>query len=343
MVSSVALQAPPDRDEIEAPHRFVHAAEALAREPGDERVTVAVVDTGVSLGHSEFQRKLLSGYDSVELGLGRISASTMLVGDSHGSDFSPSDDVGHGSHVAGVIGAQGWQVPRGVAGRSLLLPVRVLAGAKAEGDNTVTGVGAIGDIDAGLKIACDLGADVINMSFGTPETALDPDGPSPHQSIVEYAARRGCVLVAAAGNSGTRERFFPAASQHVIAVGSAGADAYRSDFSTYGDHVAIAAPGEGIVSVGRRGYRRSTGTSHAAPFVAGAAALLVARARRRGERIDAERVRELLTRTATHSPSPADEVGAGVLDVAAALDALDRDQTTNSTKVEHQEGARHGL
>ena len=128
--ASLTASLAPTRDEIEAPHRMVRAAEALAREPGDERVTVSVVDTGVSLGHSEFQRKLLSGWDAVELGIGRISPTTTLVGDSHGQDFAPSDDVGHGTHVAGIIGAQGWQVPPGTGGRSLLLPIRVLAGAQ---------------------------------------------------------------------------------------------------------------------------------------------------------------------------------------------------------------------
>ena len=51
-------------------------------------------------------------------------------------------------------------------------------------------------------MAVDLGADVINMSFGTPTTALDADAPRPHRAVIEYAARNGCVLVAAAGNSG---------------------------------------------------------------------------------------------------------------------------------------------
>lgn len=338
----VAGRPVPNRSTIEGPHRFVRSPEALDREEGDERITVAIVDTGVSLGHAEFQRKLLSGYDAVELGLGRIGPGTTLVGDSHGTDFSPNDDVGHGSHVAGIIGAQGWQVPRGVAGRSLLLPVRVLAGACTDRDSTVTGVGAIGDIDAGLKVAVDLGADVMNLSFGTPETAVDDEAPTPHRAVIEYAARQGCVMVAASGNSGQAERFFPAADERVIAVGSVTADRTRSDFSTYGNHIALSAPGEDIISVGRRGYRRSTGTSHAAPFVTGAAALLLARARRRHQPIDADHVRKLLTTSARHSPAPADEVGAGVLDVAAALDALDAELMNTSTSVDQQEGARHG-
>jgi subtilisin family serine protease len=147
-------------------------------------------------------------------------------------------------------------------------------------------------------------------------------------------------MIAASGNSGGRERFFPAASEHVVAVGSVGDDRRRSEFSTYGDHVALAAPGEDVVGVGRRGYRTSTGTSHAAPFVTGAAALLVARARRRGQAIDAATVRRILTRSAQPSSSPADEVGAGVLDVAGAIAALDREY--EHPPPNQQEGARHG-
>ena len=189
---------------------MVRAAEALAREPGDERVTVAVVDTGVSLGHAEFQRKLLSGYDSVELGLGRINPTTTLVGDSHGSDFSPADDVGHGSHVAGRHRRPGLAGPARCRRARPAAPDPGARRRPRPATPVVTGVGAIGDINAGLKVAVDLGADVINMSFGTPASALDPDAPRPTGAVSSTRAS-GCVLVAAAGNSGEREQFYPAA------------------------------------------------------------------------------------------------------------------------------------
>ena len=322
--TSVAVADPPvQREEVLAPYQLVRSAEALAIEPGDERVIVAVVDSGVSLGHSELQRKLLSGYDVVDLGMGPINADTTLVGDSQGVDFAPVDDVGHGSHVAGVIGAQGWQVPPGVAGRSLLLPIRVLAAAQVAGEGSVSGVGAISDIDLGVKVAADMGAQVINMSFGTPAASLDPGADPPHRAVIAYARAQGCVMVAAAGNSGREEKYFPAADPSVIGVGSVDLDGGRSPFSTYGPHLALSAPGEDVIGVGRRGYRRATGTSHAAPFVAGAAALLLARARRRGATLTADRVRSVLTVSAQRSHSPPAEVGAGVLDIAAALDLLE--------------------
>ncbi|HSO32870.1 MAG TPA: S8 family serine peptidase, partial [Labilithrix sp.] len=195
---------------------IVRAAAALAREPGDERVVVAVVDSGVALGHPELRRKLLAGYDTVDVGAGTIE-SLEIVGDSRGPDFNPRDEVGHGTHVAGVIGAQGFEVARGLGGRALVLPLRVLAAAVPHTSTRRIGVGALSDIDCGLKVACDLGAKIFNMSFGTAGSALGQGVPPPHAEVVGYAIRAGCILVAAAGNSGKSEAFYPAAHPDVIA------------------------------------------------------------------------------------------------------------------------------
>jgi len=308
-----------------APHERIHAPEAHRLEAGDERVTVGLVDTGVSLGHPEFQRKLLAGYDAVDLGVDE-AAGLRLVGDSRGDDFTPSDEVGHGSHVAGVIGATGWELPPGVAGLSLMLPVRVLAAAMTAGAQRPSGIGAEANINCGMKVAVDLGADVLNLSFGTSEHDIDAEAPKPQAPVVAYAKRYGCVLVAASGNSGAVERFYPAALPDVIAVGSVDAGGKRSTFSSYGDHVALCAPGESIVSCGIEGLREGSGTSYAAPFVTGAAALAIAHARRRGLALTAQDVRDLLVSTAAPLPrSTAHETGAGLLDVAAALRKLDQE------------------
>lgn len=307
-----------------AAQQRIRAAEALALEPGDPMVTVAVVDTGVVIGHPELQRRCMAGYDTVDLGLGRLNDSLRLVGDSRGWDYNPYDEVGHGCLVAGIIGARGFRVPPGLAGLAMLLPVRVLAAARRDAAGSrVMGVGALPDIDAGIKVAVDLGATVINMSLGSPRDETDPHATPPHQAVARYALAHGCVLVAAAGNSGQRQRFYPAALPEVIAVGSVDAQGQRSRFSTWGPHIALCAPGEGIVGVGRHGYQSSSGTSFASPFVAGAAALLMARARRLGRSLDAAGVRQLLCASAQRLPAPADEVGAGLLDCHAALRALD--------------------
>lgn len=304
----------------------IRAPQALQREPGDAAITVAVVDTGIVVGHPEFQRRCMAGYDTVDLGIGRLNDSTVLVGDSRGRDYNPYDEVGHGCLVAGVIGAQGFVVPAGVAGLALLLPVRALAAARrGEGANArLLGVGALPDIDAALKVAVDLGAHVINLSLGSPLPADDAHATPPHRAVVRYAAAHGCVLVAAAGNSGRREQFYPAALPEVLAVGSVDDAGARSAFSSWGPHLALCAPGEGIVGVGRRSYQMSSGTSFASPFVAGAAALLLARARRLGLSLGSADVRALLCSSAQRLPGGvSEETGAGLLDCAAALDALD--------------------
>ncbi len=306
-----------------APHERVRAPQAHQLEPGDERVTVGLVDTGISLGHPEFQRKLLAGYDSVDLGVDE-APGLRLVGDSRGDDFTPTDYVGHGSHVGGVIGATGWELPPGVAGLSLLLPIRVLAAAISSGSRGPAGLGAETNINAGCKVAVDLGAIVLNLSFGTSEHEIDSEGPRPQEAVVSYAERYGCVLVAASGNTGVAERFYPAALPDVIAVGSVGDDGHRSGFSSYGDHVALCAPGEHIVSAGISGLREGSGTSYAAPFVTGAAALLMARARRRGRKLTPAEVRTLLVSTATPLPGAVRaETGAGLLNAEAAVRRLD--------------------
>lgn len=314
------------KDEALQPQRTIGALQALEREPGDAAVTVGIIDTGIVVGHPEFQRRCLAGYDTVDLGMGRLNESVRLVGDSRGWDYNPYDEVGHGCLVAGVLGARGFRVPPGVAGLSMMLPVRSLAAARrAEGEGArLLGIGALPDIDAGIKVAVDLGALVINMSLGSPIDPEDPHADAPHRAVVRYATARGCVLVAAAGNSGQRQEFYPAALPEVVAVGSVDSEGSRSRFSTYGPHVALCAPGEGIVGVGRRGYQVSSGTSFASPYVAGAAALLVARARRRGRPLDPASVRHLLCASARRLPGgPTEETGAGMLDCVAALDALD--------------------
>ena len=201
-------------------YRRIRVPEAQAIEPGDEDVLVGIVDTGVALGHPELQRKCLAGYNTVDLGLGQLNSQLTLVGDSWGVGFHPEDQVGHGSMVAGIVGAQGWRTDAGVSSKSLLVPVRVLAAALSSPNGHRVGVGSLANIDAGVKVACDLGADVINMSFGTPESALPANDPRPHSRVIAYALERGCTLIAAAGNKGDQERYFPAALDGVIAVGS---------------------------------------------------------------------------------------------------------------------------
>lgn len=300
---------------------MVGVDEALDMEPGARAVSVAVIDTGVALEHGEFQGRLRSGYDCVDLGLGRVADEVMLVGDSLGRDFCARDETGHGTHVAGIIGARGLAMQRGAAGRSPLIPIRALAAAQMR-EGPVFGVGALSDLDAAIKVAVDMGAKVLNMSFGTARADMDPQAPPPHADAIAYATGQGCIPVAAMGNSGTAEDYYPAALPGCIAVGACTGTGARASFSTMGAHIALCAPGEGIYSAAMAGYADSSGTSHAAPFVSGAVALLAARAMRHGHDLTLDEARQALCLSASGgAPNP--ETGWGVLNMPGALRHLD--------------------
>lgn len=322
------LQAQPQMIDLEAAWRARHqigAAEAMAYEPGDPAVIVAIVDTGVAIEHPELQQRLRPGFDTVELGLRDLASGLQLLGDRTEADTDPSDEVGHGTSCAAIIGAAGKNMPPGLAGECGMLPVRVLGAAQIAGKEEPIGIGALSDIDAGMKTAIDLGAHVINMSFGTPEGALDEHDPVPHEDVVRYGLARGCIMIAASGNSGKEERFSPASLDGVIAVGSIDAQGRPSSFSTTGGHVALCAPGERVVSAGLQDYQMVTGTSFAAPFVAATAALLVSRSRRRSRPLEAETIKRILTTSAQQWPRAPAGYGVGILDAHAALKKLDQE------------------
>ncbi len=306
------------------PWLAIRASEALAYEAGDTAVIVAIIDSGVAAGHPELPA-LRAGYDTVQIGRGDLALGLQLLGDSKDVDTSPLDRyVGHGMACAGIIGALGNDMPPGLAGAAQLLPMRALGAARFPGKTEAVGIGAATDLDMAMKLAVDLGAAVINMSFGTDDGVLDPALPKPHAEVVAYALDRGCVLVAASGNSGDETRYWPAAYPGVVACGAVGSDGRPSVFSTRGDHVALCAPGESIRSLGLVGYQTVTGTSFAAPFVAATSALMVAHARGRSVAISSHDVRTLLVQSAAPFPGPSvTGCGAGVLDAAAALHALD--------------------
>jgi subtilisin family serine protease len=314
-----------DRDTAWATRSLIRAPEAMAYEPGDPAIIIAIIDSGVAPDHPELTDRLRAGYDTVQLGLGDVASGISLLGDNSRADADPTDSyVGHGMACAGIIGAMGVDMPPGLAGRCQLLPLRALGAAVMPGRQQAVGLGAISDIDMAMKLAVDLGAKVINMSFGTDDAMVLPHLPKPHSDVVAYAVDRGCILVAASGNNGKETTYWPAAFPEVIATAAVDVDGKPTIFSTRGDHVALSAPGEKVLTAAISGYQSATGTSFAAPFVTAAAALLVSRAQARATPIASELVKELLIRTAApFSGGSAAGCGAGVLDVLAALQQLD--------------------
>jgi thermitase len=219
-------------------------------------VTVAVLDTGVDYNHPELKGRVIKGPDLAD------------------KDADPMDVHGHGTHVAGVIGAAGNNNEgiAGVAWNCKILAIKVLSNG---------GHGTTDAVMEGIKYAADHGAKVINMSLGTSDPSIDPV----LHVAMEYAYKKGVLIVAAAGNDRSLVGS-PANDPYAIAVSSTSnfwKFEWLSMFSNRGDKVEVAAPGGGIWSLmpsqgakmGRM-YGKLSGTSMAAPFVSGEAALIIA-------------------------------------------------------------------
>ncbi|MCS6909212.1 MAG: S8 family serine peptidase [Anaerolineales bacterium] len=238
-------------------------------------VTVAVIDTGVDLVHSDLVGRFW--HNSGETGAGRETNGVDddgngFVDDWQGWDFAngdndPQDDHGysHGTHVAGIVAATA-NNGLGIAGAaSLGCPAQIMA-LKVLRDS---GEGTDADVAAAVRYAAEQGARVINLSLGarkeTPATEM----------AIEDAIAQGALVVAAAGNSGQFGVYYPAAYESAVAVAASDSANRRAHFSSYGPQVDLTAPGVGIYSTLRHNYYGTlSGTSMATPHVAAAAALL---------------------------------------------------------------------
>ena len=286
----------PDRETRAAPQSFdsgrrdvigLDFAHALSR--GRPDIRIAVLDTGVNLDHPELRGKIVGKADFVDLaGLDTSS----FVGDYLGADDDPEDELGHGTHVAGIIAAEGVAMDPGIVPECRLLAVRVLATLK-DGAR-LQGAGIVDNINNGIKWAVDQHADVINMSLGIRHTG----GGLPHEAVIRYALDHGVTVIAASGNDGTSTKYYPGALPGVVAVGAVDDDGNVASFTSYGAQITVVAPGVNILSSFAHGrYAVASGTSQASPCVAGAAALLASLARDHGARLGAGNVAAVLRQT----------------------------------------------
>ncbi|MFZ5365902.1 MAG: S8 family peptidase [Patescibacteria group bacterium] len=228
----------------------VQAPEAWDISHGASSATIAILDTGIDKDHEDLTAKVVA----------RVNFT----------DSSSDDDLyGHGTHVAGIVGAQ-TNNALGVAGlgyEASLMSVKVL---------NDSGSGYYSWVANGITWAADNGARIVNLSLG------GSSGSTTLKNAVDYAWSKGVVLACAAGNNGNTLPIYPAYYASCIATAATDSSDKKASWSTYGSWVDVAAPGVDIYStmpnhankIGPTNYGTLSGTSMATPHVAGLAGLL---------------------------------------------------------------------
>ncbi|MDQ7064425.1 MAG: S8 family serine peptidase [candidate division KSB1 bacterium] len=313
----------------------IRLREAWRITTGSPDIPVAIIDTGVDYRHPDLAGQLWINPGEDINGNGRADSSDFngvdddgngFVDDVHGWDFTdaptfadggdyqtrdadPMDENGHGTMVAGIIAARAGNGigVGGVAPQTRIMNLRA---------GTSLGFLEEDDVAAAILYAVQNGARVINMSFG--DVVVSPL----LRDVVQFAHARGVVLVASSGNSGSDEPHYPSGFTETISVGAVTPNRGLAGFSNYGTTLDLVAPGQAIVTTQLNGqYGRFSGTSAAAPFVSGVAALALSRHPDWGPEI----VRAVLTSTAQDLGNEGWDLyyGAGLLDARAALQVED--------------------
>ncbi|CAL9404439.1 type VII secretion-associated serine protease mycosin [Streptomyces griseomycini] len=288
----------------------MHTEEAWRTTKG-EGVVVAVLDTGVDADHPDLEGNVLPGTDLVGFGA------------------EPGDPAWarHGTNMAGIIAGHGHGPGNadgvmGIAPEAEILPVRVIledrdpsrAKARSTRGNALA---------EGIRWAADHGADVINLSLGDDSASAHPE--RGEDEAIQYALRKGVVVVASAGNGGEKgDRVsYPAAYPGVITATAVDRYGTRAPFSTRRWYATVSAPGvDVIIADPDRKYYKGWGTSAAAAFVSGAVALV----RSAHPDLTPAQIKRLLEDTARNAPADGrdDSRGFGFVDPAAALEAAAR-------------------
>ena len=227
----------------------IQAEEGWKIENSNEEMTIAILDTGIDLDHPALKDNLVPGVNILD------------------KSKSADDDVGHGTQVAGVLAAhgEGPSSVRGVLHRAKIMPVKVME----------DGVGRGYEVAQGIYYAVDHGARIVLLSLGEPTYSQDI-----HEAI-DYAEEHGVLVIAATGNRvlnfgniDTRVHY-PAAFPTVLGVGAVDEHGERAEYANYGTEVSVVAPGTVRTTTMGGGETILSGTSFAAPQVAGLAALIL--------------------------------------------------------------------
>ncbi|MHC4068612.1 MAG: S8 family serine peptidase [Planctomycetota bacterium] len=259
------------------PDSDIDAPQAWNIQTGTPNVIVAVIDTGVDYAHRDLDDNMwvneteLNGIEGVD------DDGNGYIDDIYGYDFinldsEPKDDNGHGTHCAGIIGAEGNNA-LDITGVSWNAKIMALKFLNENGTGTTTGA-----VNA-LYYATQNGADIISNSWGGGGYLQFME------EILNYAHSQGAIIVASAGNRNSNSVSYPAGYENVFSVAATNSSDDKAVFSNYGDWVDIAAPGVDVLSLRADGTSLGTtydpfttivsGTSMACPHVAGACALVI--------------------------------------------------------------------
>ncbi len=218
----------------------------------ENTIEVAVIDSGIQVSHPQFNEVNIS-----------ISSQANLITD----DSNIEDDIGHGTHIAGIIGEN--------APEAVIKPYKIV---DANG-------GRLSHVIKAIDLAIEDEVEVINMSFGVMEDSYALE------TLIQKTVDEGIVMVAAAGNFDTSDAFYPAVYEEVIAVGGVYSSGYKMRTSNYGDWVDVAANGYRIhSSIPNDDYEYKDGTSQSTAFVSAEVAELLIE----NPKLTVEEVKDLL-------------------------------------------------
>ncbi len=298
-------------------------------------VLVAVIDTGIDDEHPDLGKSIY--LNSGEIGMdekgndkrfnGIDDDNNGFVDDYKGFDFvdknlkienpseddykdwdnMPDDEHGHGTNIAGIIAAE-INNGKGISG---LAPNTKILNLRAF---DATGNGEDDDVAAAIMYAVNAGAKIINMSFGDDKFSFLL------KDAIRFAYDNGVMMVASSGNSSSDLPHYPSSFSEVISVGASDENDYVASFSNYGSTLDLVAPGVSILTTANDGtYGSVSGTSAAAPFVTGAAAVLMGY-----KSFETEEIKQIIKSTATDINASGWDLnsGAGRLNLFNAVTTL---------------------
>ncbi len=256
----------------------VKATEAWAVQPDANGVVIAIIDSGSDLQHIDLADNIYhnvndpingidddgDGYIDNYMGWDFVGASASNIVEDNNPDIT-ADSLDHGVHVSGLASAV---TNNGIGIASIAKNAKLMIIKTGADDNS----SSIYKGYEGIIYAVDQGAKIINCSWG------GPGGGAYGQDVINYAVSKGCLVVAAAGNSKSNTPIYPSAYSGAFAVANVTSDDVKATSSSYGYHVAVSAPGTSIYStINANNFGYKSGTSMAAPIVSSAAALVLAK------------------------------------------------------------------